>query len=95
MTATANLLTRNDTLLGVCEGLGDEFGFNANYLRVVLAALLLWNAAVVVGVYVALGVVLAIGRRIWPAQTEPEEAASPATKLAGNDAAPSPLAEAA
>ena len=32
--ARTNLFTRNDTLLGICEGIGEDFGFNANYLRV-------------------------------------------------------------
>ena len=61
-----NLFTRDDTLLGVCEGLGEEFGFNADYLRVMLGAALLWNAAAVVAGYLAVGVVLAAARRAWP-----------------------------
>ena len=84
MTA-ANLLTRDDTLLGVCEGLGEEFGFNANYLRVVLGAALLWNAEVIVAGYLAVGVVLAVTRWLWPRRSAVVEPVVVAAPVAGND----------
>ncbi len=59
---------RNDTLLGVCEGLGEELGINPNILRILFAACLFLNAALVVGVYLALGVVLAAARFVFPAR---------------------------
>ena len=31
---TTNLLLRNDTILGVCEALGQDFGINPTWLRV-------------------------------------------------------------
>ena len=96
MPTAANLVTREDTLLGVCQGMGEEFGFNANYLRVAFGALLLWNAAVVVGVYLALGVVLAISRWWWPVRADgAASATSPALPLADNDPARVALAQAA
>ena len=82
---TPNLLTRDDTLLGICEGLGEELGFHANYLRVALGASLLWNAEVIVVGYLAVGMVLAVTRWLWPRRsvaTEPVVVAAPA---AGND----------
>lgn len=94
MTAT-NLVLRENTLLGVCEGLGEELGFNADYLRVVLAAALLWNPAAVVGLYLALGVVLAVARWAWPVRGADDTAtAMPAPPTADNDA-PTALAQAA
>ena len=35
---------RSDTILGVCEALGQDFGFNPTYLRIALASLVLWNS---------------------------------------------------
>jgi phage shock protein C len=61
-----NLLTRGDTLFGVCQGLGEDLGFNPNWLRVTFAVLLLANPTVVVGTYAALAVVVFASRVIAP-----------------------------
>jgi phage shock protein C len=58
---------RSDTILGVCEGLGQDLGFNANYLRIALASLVLWDLYAAFGIYLALGVVVAVSRWIAPA----------------------------
>ena len=70
----ANLFFRDDTIFGVCEGLGEEFGFNANFLRVPFAAGILWNPVAIVGIYLALGCALAFARWIYP---KPTPAAAP------------------
>ncbi|MEO6581798.1 MAG: PspC domain-containing protein [Sphingomicrobium sp.] len=62
----SNLVLRHDTLLGVCEGIGQEFGFNPNFLRVPFAAGILWNPVVMVGIYLGLGVALAVARWFYP-----------------------------
>ena len=90
---TTNLVFRDNTLLGVCEGLGEELGFNANYLRVALAALLLWNAVAVVGIYLALGVVLAVARWQWPVRGA--DAVTASTPLVADNDAATALAQAA
>jgi phage shock protein PspC (stress-responsive transcriptional regulator) len=61
-----NLFFRDDTLFGVCEGIGEEFGFNANFLRVPFAAGILWNPVAIVGIYLGLGAALALARWIYP-----------------------------
>lgn len=61
-----NLFTRGDTLFGVCQGLGEDLGFNPNWLRVAFAVLLLANPTMVVGTYVALAVVVFVSRVIAP-----------------------------
>ena len=68
MTAEAktNLMLRNDTILGVCEALGQDFGINPNWLRVAFCAPIYWNPAVVVGVYLGLGVIVAVTRLAFP-----------------------------
>ena len=62
----ANLFLRHDTIFGVCQGLGEEFGFNPNFLRVPFAAGILWNPLVVFGAYLALGCALAFARWMYP-----------------------------
>ena len=61
-----NPLTREDTLLGVCQAIGEDFGFNPLYLRVALAVSLLWNPIVPIGIYLALGVAVLIARLVSP-----------------------------
>jgi len=62
----ANLFTREDTFFGVCEGIGEDTGIPLNVLRVTLALLLfLYPMAVIVG-YLAMGVVVAVSRWLFP-----------------------------
>ncbi len=61
-----NLLLRNDTVLGVCEAIGQDFGFNPTRLRVAFAALFYLSPIAVVVGYLALGVVVAASRWIAP-----------------------------
>jgi phage shock protein PspC (stress-responsive transcriptional regulator) len=39
----SSVLTRDDTFFGVCEALGEDFGFNPFYLRLALGVGLIWN----------------------------------------------------
>jgi phage shock protein PspC (stress-responsive transcriptional regulator) len=78
-TPKPNLVVRNDTILGVCEALGEDFGFHPNLLRIVFASLLLLNPAAVVGTYLALGLLVALSRFLAPTP----RAARPAVEAAG------------
>jgi phage shock protein PspC (stress-responsive transcriptional regulator) len=94
-----NLFTRDDTFFGVCEALGEDFRFPANLLRVAFALLFFWNPVVVIGVYLAIGVLVAMTRFIapnprMPAQVEDPRAALP-SEAASNDRPAEELAEAA
>jgi phage shock protein PspC (stress-responsive transcriptional regulator) len=57
-----SLFMRDHTILGVCEGLGEDFGFNPIYLRVAFAVPLIINPLATLGVYAALGVVVMLSR---------------------------------
>ena len=57
---------RSTTLLGVCEAIGEDFGFNANYIRVALAAVVVFNIWAAVGAYLALGLVVLASRLLFP-----------------------------
>jgi phage shock protein PspC (stress-responsive transcriptional regulator) len=57
---------RDDTFFGVCEGLGEDFGFNPLYLRVTLAFLLLWYPVATLAAYALGGVIVVIARFFFP-----------------------------
>ena len=57
---------RSHTILGVCEGLGEDFGFNPVFLRIPLAASVIWNPLIAIGTYFALGLVVLVSRLVFP-----------------------------
>jgi phage shock protein C len=65
-TARTNLFLRNDTILGVCEAIGQDFGFNANWLRVALCAALFFSPVAAVAAYFGLGALVAVTRWVAP-----------------------------
>lgn len=75
---TGNLFTRDDTMFGVCEALGEDLGFHPNFLRVTLAVLLLWNPTVVIAAYAGAAVVVLATRLIWPNRRQREAAGAEA-----------------
>jgi phage shock protein C len=64
--ATTNLVLRNDTILGVCEAIGQDFNINPTWLRIAFCVPIFWNPAVVVGAYLGLGLLVAITRFAFP-----------------------------
>ena len=61
-----NIFLRNDTILGVCEAIGTDFGFNPNWLRVAFVAPIYWNPALVLAAYLGLGLVVLVTRYAFP-----------------------------
>ena len=57
---------RNDTMLGVCAALGEDLGFNPNYLRVVIGSLVIFNITWAVVTYLTLGIIVAASRLLFP-----------------------------
>jgi phage shock protein C len=89
-TTFSHPIVRDDTLLGVCQSLGEDFGFNPNFLRVALGVSLLWNPVAVVAAYAMLAVLLAAARWILPDPrnaTRPDAEAQPAARPAEQDEA--------
>ena len=64
-----NLFLRNDTILGVCEAIGRDFGFHPNWLRMGLAVALFFAPFVVIGGYVALALPVAFARWMFPVRS--------------------------
>lgn len=76
---TVPLPLRHDTLLGVCEAIGQDFGINANLLRVALAVGLFWSPLGMIGLYLGLGLVVAVSRWLFPA-ARPADAVRPSAE---------------
>lgn len=87
--AKPNLIARDDTLLGVCEALGEDFGFNPLFLRIAFAVSLLWSPLLSVAVYLGVGLLVLLSRWMAPnaRRAEVSSTGEPAT-----EAEPLPLA---
>ena len=57
---------RSHTILGVCEAIGEDFGFNPVWLRIPLAASVIWNPAIAFGAYFGLGAIVLASRLLFP-----------------------------
>jgi phage shock protein C len=78
---------RAHTILGVCEGLGEDFGFNPVLLRVPFAAAVLWSPMIAVAAYFALGAVVLVSRLLAPRSESPAaQSATPALSAANEQA---------
>ena len=82
----SNTLFREDTLLGVCEALGQDFGFNAQYLRIALAVALFWHPVGVVAAYAGAAVLVLFSRIAVPNKPYTRFRRKPAAQVALADA---------
>ena len=57
---------RSHTILGVCEAIGEDFGFNPVLLRVPFAASVLWSPTWAIVAYFALGAIVLLSRVVSP-----------------------------
>ena len=57
---------RSHTILGVCEAIGEDFGFNPVFLRVPFAASVLYSPLWAIVAYFALGAVVLGSRLLFP-----------------------------
>ncbi len=90
-----SLFARHDTFFGVCEAIGQDFGFNPNWLRLAVGAGLLFAPVAALATYLGMGLVILASRLIFPSRTR-AAAVPAAVELKGvNDAEQLELAEAA
>jgi phage shock protein PspC (stress-responsive transcriptional regulator) len=84
-----NVLTRDDSFFGVCQAIGDDFGFDPTWLRVAFSVPVIWSPTGVVIAYVALGTVVLLSRLLFPVPRRKKAAKPAQTALpeAGNDVA--------
>ena len=57
---------RSHTILGVCEGIGEDFGFNPFFLRLAMLGGMFFSLPGMVVAYAALGVTVALSRWLFP-----------------------------
>ena len=69
MATAPSIIAREDTLLGVCQAIGEDFGFNPLWLRVAFAAVLFWSPIGAFAGYAVLGAVVAFSRWAAPVPT--------------------------
>ena len=71
-----SLLRRPHTILGVCEAIGEDFGFNPLYLRIAFAAGVFFAPMWVIASYFGLGLVVALSRWVAPVPVSTPAAAA-------------------
>jgi phage shock protein C len=72
MTKTTPLPLRHDTILGVCEAIGRDFGFNPIWLRLAFIAPIFFAPAAAIGAYLGLGLI--VGLTNWYVADKQNEA---------------------
>lgn len=101
--ASRNTFMRPDTFFGVCEAIGQDFGFNPLWLRLAFVPALFFMPVGSAVAYVSLGVLVLASRLAFPARYATVEvapvmaeaapvAAAPATPVAAHEEAPLALA---
>lgn len=63
---TEKLAAPKDNLTGICHALGEDFGFNPLWIRLVLAAAFVLQPVGVIATYFALGGLVLISRLVFP-----------------------------
>lgn len=79
---TTNLFRRRDTFFGICEAVGQDFGFNPLWLRLALIAPLFFFPAQTFAAYFGLGAIVLASRLLFPAPV-----AAPSVPVAAEPAA--------
>lgn len=78
---------RPHTILGVCEAVGEDFGFNPVLLRVPFAAAVLWSPSMTLAIYFALGAVVLVSRMLFPRAKSHEGSVATPSLAAANEQA--------
>ena len=93
MTNQTPLPLRNDTILGVCEAIGEDFGFNPLWLRLAFVATIFFAPVAGLAAYLGLGLVVAATRFFAPGKPASQQIVdAKATVVRDDDADELPLA---
>lgn len=89
-----NLLTRDDTFFGVCQGLGEDLGISGNWFRLAFALSLFVSPLGAVAAYAVAGLFVFAIRMLVPNRVAPVAAPAEALTAVETPAerAPLPLA---
>ncbi len=89
MTTQTMLPLRHDTILGVCEAIGQDFGFNPTWLRLAFIAPIFFAPVWTVAAYLGLGVLVAATRLLFKDKPASEQVVdAQAVELVEDDALP-------
>lgn len=80
---TTALPLRTHTLLGVCEAIGEDFGFNPIFLRVPFSMAVLYSPTIAIGAYLVLGLIVGASRLLFP-NAKPAKAPAQVAPAADN-----------
>ena len=69
-----NLVWRNDTILGICQAIADDFGFNPTWLRLALILPIFWFPLQMIALYLGLGVAVYVSRKLFRAPAAERDA---------------------
>lgn len=91
-----SLPARDDTFFGVCQAIGEDFGFHPNWLRVGFALALFFTPLGALAAYVGAGLLVAASRLIVREPRvplpQPASAETQAEEAARAEAEPLPIA---
>jgi phage shock protein C len=76
---------RAHTILGVCEAIGEDFGFNPILLRVPFAATVLWSPMWSIAAYLGLGLLVLASRLLFPKAKSEQAESIPAETSPANE----------
>lgn len=83
---------REDTMLGICEAVGQDFGFNPNWLRAGFGLVLVLNPVAVIASYFVLGGIVLVSRLLVRGRVTTQVAEAEVFAMTPRDAAPEPVA---
>ena len=63
---TVEIKSNPDSLFGVCQSVGEDFGFNPFFLRIAFLGLGFFSIPVTIGAYALLGIGVAASRWLFP-----------------------------
>jgi phage shock protein C len=66
MAGSLSTMARDDTLLGACYAVGEDFGFNPLWLRILFAFGILSSPAIALAAYAALTAIVVLARWMVP-----------------------------
>ena len=81
-----NIFSRQDTFFGICEAVGQDFGFNPLYLRLAFVAPLFFFPVQTFAAYFGLGLIVLASRFFVPSQRPADTVDAPALAEAAAEA---------
>lgn len=73
-----NIFKRDDTLFGICEGLGQDLGINPLWIRLAFMPVFFIFPMPTIAAYLAIGLLVLLSRTIFPAPAEQQSVEAPA-----------------